>query len=29
MEARGTLFYDILRIIETKKPELILLEFFL
>jgi len=25
-EARGTLFYDILRIIETKKPELILLE---
>lgn len=26
MEARGTLFYDILRIIETKKPELILLE---
>ena len=26
MEARGTLFYDILRIIETKKPELVLLE---
>lgn len=25
-EARGTLFYDILRIVETKKPELILLE---
>lgn len=25
-EARGTLFYDILKIIETKKPELILLE---
>lgn len=25
-EARGTLFYDILRIIETKKPDLILLE---
>jgi DNA (cytosine-5)-methyltransferase 1 len=25
-EARGTLFYDILRIIESKKPELILLE---
>ena len=25
-EARGTLFYDILRIIDTKKPELILLE---
>ena len=25
-EARGTLFYDILRIVETKNPELILLE---
>lgn len=25
-EVRGTLFYDILRIVETKKPELILLE---
>lgn len=25
-EARGTLFYDILRIVETKKPDLILLE---
>ena len=25
-EARGTLFYDILRIVETKQPELILLE---
>jgi DNA (cytosine-5)-methyltransferase 1 len=25
-EARGTLFYDIIRIIETKKPDLILLE---